>query len=153
MRCARGSICRSFTAMESFRSLGIIDIGCGQGHVAAALRAEGFAATGIDLRGDDALYSIIEANAVVFPYPAGSVALFCRPCHGVFVEATIDQLVERDVAHVLYAGFPKNVASDLGRYRQNFRRVASRVAVDGESLYLWSRRSRKRDFPPDAKTR
>lgn len=130
-----------FDAMQAFRGLDIFDIGAGQGHVTEALVAEGHHAIGLDIRADGAR-SVIEANAADFPYPAGAIGLFCRPCHGAyFVEPAIEQLIDRDAAAILYVGFAKNL-SDLGRHRQRFRRAAVKVGADRESLWIWMRRER-----------
>jgi hypothetical protein len=130
-----------FEAMRPFYGLDIIDIGAGKGHVAVALAAHAHSVTAIDVRTDGAVFPVDEANAVTFDYPAGSVALFCRPCHSpFFVEPTIARAIECDVRAIIYAGLPRNVNNDLGMFRRRFRRAVSHVGGEGESFYLYDRR-------------
>ncbi len=130
-----------YGAMQPFFGLDVIDVGAGQGHVVEGLRLHGHDAIGIDIRTDGAPFRVFQANAVTFSYPPGSVAMFCRPCHGdYFVEPAIQRMIECDVRAIIYVGLMKNVTSDLGTFRRRFRRAAMKVGVDGEAFYLFDRR-------------
>jgi hypothetical protein len=127
-----------FAAMCAYRHATIVDVGAGQGHVTDALIAHGFDAVGIDVRTDGASSSVQLANALAFDYPAGSVGLFCRPCHSaLFVEPTIDRMVACDVSAIVYVGKWKSAGSDLGRHRKKFK-LAGVVGVERERLYVWN---------------
>lgn len=119
----------------------IYDVGAGIGHVAAELRQEGLAVQALDINtreGSDRSKVDI-ANAFVHPYKAGSVVMLCRPNHGVFPHATIQQAKACDVAHIIYVGLPRNTEMDLGIYRKQFKRKLTRCGDDGESMYMWER--------------
>jgi hypothetical protein len=128
--------------MTRFRGRLIIDVGAGQGHVTQALGDRGHAAVGIDVRTDGSYAPVLCANGSRFPYPVGCVVLFCRPCHGVFVESSITRAVQCGAWTVLYAGLRANVCGDLGWYRRRFKR-ADVVGQKGEFLYEWEKVDRR----------
>lgn len=127
-----------FEAMKAFRGMDIVDVGAGRGHVTIALRAHGHdRVIPIDVRPDGAECKVFCANAATFSYPAGSVALLARPCHGIgLVEPAIRRALESGVAWVLYVGAAKNIGHDTGRYRRRFRVGARHVGGNGETLYV-----------------
>jgi hypothetical protein len=103
----------------------VFDVGCGEGHILHQLHVRNVKAIGIEPFWDqDREYYRTCSNAV-FPMEAQRVALlrkapdslvlFCRPCHGGWVEEVIELLPHS--AEVLYISKPRNVAIDLMRYR------------------------------------
>ena len=123
--------------IAAYKEWHIYDIGAGKGHVALGLALNGLTVTAIDfILRENPEYPVLHANAVSFNYPHDAVLLFCRPCHSEFVEETIQQGINCGVHHFVYAGLPKNVDSDLGRFRRNFVLVAKKIGRDGESLYI-----------------
>lgn len=129
-----------FAAMHAYRHATIVDVGAGQGHVTDALLAHGFDAVGIDVRTDGASSSVRLVNALAFDYPAGSVGLFCRPCHSaLFVEPVIDRMIARDVAAIVYVGKATSVKGDVGRHRKKFH-MHGVVGVERERMYVFNRR-------------
>jgi hypothetical protein len=118
----------------------IYDVGAGVGHVTVGLRDLGMTVVALDMnRRDDPECTLLLANAMSYDYTAKSVLLFCRPCHGYFVESSIQQGIAREAKAFLYAGLPKNVDYDLGTWRRNFTSIKRNVGVEGESLYVWNR--------------
>lgn len=123
-------------AMECFRGLMIYDACCGCGHVAEALRARGHLCLGIDICQRPSQQSVLLENAVTFDYEPGSVVLLCRPCHGPVPSAVVRRAVACGARAVVYVGFPKNRASDLGALAWRFRVAANRVGLQEERMYL-----------------
>lgn len=130
----------SFTNFMRSRFSGqlIYDIGAGCGHVAEALAMAGLNITAFDLsHRANAWFPVEIGNAITWNYEPGSVAMFCRPCHGVFVEASIERLRHFGVSTVIYAGLAHNVDADLGIFRRYFKCVLTHAGRDNESVYIW----------------
>lgn len=126
-----------FEQMKAFRGLHLYDVGAGLGHVADGLAAHGHEVTALDLYIREQGSRFVElANGATYAYEPGGVVLICRPCHGPFTEAVIEQALACNVAWLVYVGLPKNREYDLGRYNRLFRRAVRRVGAQGESLYV-----------------
>src|SRR5208337_1063250 len=111
----------------------IYDVGCGKGHVTKALRYAGCKVIALDLmHHDQEEVEVLIADALIFPFKLGSVIMFCRPCHGHFVERTIDNAIECGVAGIVYAGLSSNRKDDLGKYSRHFKAILRNVGKDGE---------------------
>jgi len=126
--------------VKLFKGKNIFDVGAGCGHVAQSLeKTKKFKnVAALDLLGrEDQEFPVYKCDARSFPYPEDSVMIFCRPCHGRFVEDTIRQAQTRKAFAVVYAGLSKNKASDLGRYSRKFTLVGEHVGMDDENLWVW----------------
>lgn len=122
-------------AMEPFAGKPIVDVGAGLGHVTDGLNARGHRALAIDIgERDEMAEHVLLVDGTIFPYPSDGIALFCRPCHGDrFVAACLRRAQRCGASSGLYAGFGKNLSTDLGAFRT--RLVAKRVGQRRESLY------------------
>ena len=118
----------------------IYDIGAGQGHVTEALREHGLTVTPLDSSDHmNRTIHVLRMDAMAFAYAPGSVAMFCRPSHGGFVETSILQAVECGVGTILYVGLTKNADDDLGRFRRRFKLVSRKVGNQDENVWRWDR--------------
>jgi hypothetical protein len=98
----------------------VFDVGCGEGHVVRALRERRVPAIGVDPMWEwapdnrDLVSAIIPAFAehcrLLQKWENGLV-LFCRPCHGGFVDAAVRLL--HASSEVLYISRPSNVNVDI----------------------------------------
>jgi hypothetical protein len=115
----------------------LYDVGAGAGQVSRFLRDAGYFPIALDTAARERSdYKVLMADGASYLYQPGSVVMICRPCHGPFVEFTIGQALKRKAACVVYVGLKKNVAEDLGRYRRQFKAVATGVGDDGENVWI-----------------
>lgn len=124
---------------KMYEGLEIWDIGAGTGFVANELSKAGMHVVALDmLAREEPFFPVLISNSVTQQYPREAVMLFCRPCHGGFVEATIYQGLRCGVRNFVYAGLAKNVGDDLSHFRRSFKRILTEVGLENESLYTWS---------------
>jgi hypothetical protein len=115
----------------------IYDVGAGCGHISKLLMKSDFNVEALDLiRRDKTEYSITYANSLIYNFVPGSVVMFCRPCHGLFVLSTIDNAIACGVSIFLYVGLGKNVNDDLG-YDYPFNMVCGNVGSDEEDIWRY----------------
>lgn len=135
-----------------------VDIGCGSGKLTEALFHYGARGMGID-KYSSINWQLIKIKSMEkglnvhliegdSTNPNGMVAslskakhkkttfIFARPCHGLFVEKTIDVL--ESGSRILYITLPKNIIQydDLGKY-DDFKTLLDHkgTSVDGEIVY------------------
>lgn len=123
---------------KHYRKWKVYDVGCGVGHVTAALHKAGLKSVkALDTLKRDSQEAKVEfGDGTTYPYKSGSVVMFCRPCHGWFVEPAISHAIRCDAGAILYVGLSKNVKDDLGRYYRKFKRVLTNVGKDKENLWV-----------------
>jgi len=126
------------TYMKKFRLRYVYDVGAGQGHVAKALRKAGIKKVNpIDLfPREGSVTKITFGDGTSYPFKANSLVMLCRPCHGMFPEATIENAIRRK-ADIMYVGLTKNVKNDLGDFFRKFKKVLSKAGADGEHVWLY----------------
>lgn len=118
----------------------VYDVGAGCGQVAQQLKASGILVKALDIhRRDGAQHPVVIADGASYPYEAGSIVMLCRPCHGLFTQAVIEQAIYRSVFSILYVGLAGNLKDDLGKYRSRFKRVLTKTGRDGENIYQYTR--------------
>lgn len=124
---------------KKFRSRYIYDVGAGSGHVTVALRKAGIKEVNpIDILSRDGQVTKVNyGDGTAYPFKKHSLILLCRPCHGTFVEGTIENALNRGVSGILYAGLTKNVKNDLGRFYRKFKRVLVNIGEDKENLWIY----------------
>ena len=117
----------------------IIDCGCGDGHVTLALSDRGANVIGLDLYARDEWSLerniLLEMDANEFPFPRNAIVLFCRPCHGGWVEQVVRKAKQKAEV-ILYVGLEKNLEEDLGDYAFKFKAFGRRCGKDEE--FAWS---------------
>ena len=131
---------RFFDWIHSYldKEIPIFDVGSGLGHVAKALKEQGYNAFAIDLLDRDGQWErTYHGDGTTFPYVKNSIVMLCRPCHGGFPREVIEQALSRQVHEVIYISKPNNADMDLDIYRKKFRRNKTNVGKDKESLYSW----------------
>jgi hypothetical protein len=126
------------TYMKRFRLRYVYDVGAGQGHVAVALRKAGIKKVNpIDLfPREGSVTKITFGDGTSYKFKANSLVMLCRPCHGMFPEATIENAIRRK-ADIMYVGLAKNVKNDLGDYYRKFKKVLSNVGEDKENIWVY----------------
>jgi hypothetical protein len=130
--------------VEQFAGRKVYEIGAGQGHTARALAEAGLEVEAFDLHGRTGrVYRVVSGNGASYPYQPDSVGLICRPCHGPFVQATIEHLVESGAAAIVYVGLRRNAVSDLAVFRRWFRVALEQAGADSETVYVWQRKERR----------
>ena len=118
----------------------VYDVGAGDGYTAKRLNDLGVTTRAIDLSyRDGQKYPVEIANAVDYEYLSHSCVMFCRPCHGPWVECAIDQALSRGVTTFLYIGFRKNLRDDLGAYTKRFHNVLRMAGRDRESVWMMTK--------------
>lgn len=125
--------------VKSFAKQNVFDVGAGCGHIAEMLQqSKKFKRVfGIDIfTRDEMEFPVYKADARSFPFPPKSVVMFCRPCHGCFVEDVISNAISRKAKAIVYIGLEKNLLDDLQGYLPLFKRVATKVGEDGECIWL-----------------
>jgi len=116
----------------------VFDVGAGAGHVSAILSEKGIKTIALDLHiHSNPEFAVLTADAATFKYTKRSVVMICRPCHGNFVEQTIERAKECKASVVLYIGLHRNMANDLGDFADGFEEVATKVGNDGESIWRY----------------
>lgn len=122
----------------SFAGRPIYDVGAGCGHVARALRDVKLEVIALDVNHrEDSCFPVMISNGVTHPYASDSVVLLARPCHGLFAEAVARQAIKCGVSDVIYVGFGKNVARDLGPLRTGFKAQRFKAGQANERVF-WS---------------
>ena len=127
-----------FDWMAQFKDKMIYDVGAGCGHVTKLLVDHGHKSVrAIDLFDRETQEVFIDrSDGTTYPYLEGAVVMLCRPCHGRFPRRVIEQAVECGVSTILYISKPSNRKKDLAGWPK-FRRSATRVGKDNESIYYW----------------
>lgn len=116
----------------------VYDVGAGDGFASHQLRNAGVDARPIDLNyRSGRKYPVEIANAVEYDYEPQSYLMFCRPCHGPWVEVTIHYALRQGVAGFIYVGLRKNFEDDLGEYASRFKRVMTNAGKDRESVWIY----------------
>lgn len=118
----------------------IYDVGAGIGHVSKILFDQKLKVYPIDLNiREEYDFPVHFHDATNFAYECNSVILFARPCHGFFVQDTIDQALLRKVKTILYIGVSrnKNPYYDLGDYYKKFRIDENHVGEDKEKIWRY----------------
>lgn len=124
---------------SNFKKAWIYEVGAGMGHASKLLKDEKFhliEAIDSSIR-DGAVYPVEIADGTNYKYDLDSTILICRPCHGLFCEAVIEQSIRRRASAIIYVGLSKNAGSDLGRFRKLFKFEAAGVGEDKERVYVW----------------
>lgn len=121
-----------------FDGVPIWDVGAGAGHIARELHERGMRVIAIDiLARANSVFHVYNIDGAAAGYNKGSVVMLCRPCHGYFPDAVIRQAISCRVGAIVYVGLPKNVKTDLGKYRKNFKMECAKVGLNGERIYVW----------------
>ena len=119
--------------------LTIYDVGAGVGHVSKELQEKGKQVVALDMFPRDYSYfPVTIADAERYYYDMNSILMFCRPCHGYFVENSINRSVMFGVKQIIYVGLYKNVEDDLGIYYEIAIEKANNVGKDNESFWTIS---------------
>lgn len=132
---------------QEIASAPVIDVGCGQGNLTAALAARGITAIGIDLNADkiamgrrcypevrDRLVPLDSTTSSVMHLP-GSVLIFARPCHSQdWIEQSVKQ-AKGYATRFFYISKPGNAADDLSRFQR--KRAAHDLIVGAEGEEVW----------------
>ena len=147
--CARGTLpshkffepTKTFVSVmgKKFGKRLIYDVGAGMGHVANALskskKFKNVVALDMNARiGAEFKIKMVDATSYGFS-PLG-VVMFCRPCHGLFVNDAIDNALECGVKDIVYVGLEKNVSDDLGDYFSEARQLKTRK-IGSEEEKIW----------------
>jgi hypothetical protein len=132
---------RFFEKMMAYNDGVIYDVGAGVGQVAAGLDACGFTVVALDIvRRANPVYPVVMSDGTSHDYLHGGTVLLCRPCHGHFPLAVVEQAVACDVRRIIYVGLAKNKTRDLGVFSRKFRYVGRGMGDESESMYVWERR-------------
>jgi hypothetical protein len=130
----------------------VYEVGSGMGHTAKALAGAGVKIVAIDAnRRPGSVFAAEIQDATEYSFRMDPVVLICRPCHGPFCEAVIQRAVFCRANCIVYAGLPKNVADDLGRFRKFFKCTLTNAGEDKESVYVWRPEWNKPEAPKAAK--
>lgn len=117
----------------------VYDVGAGEGHVAKTLSDAGVKdIVAIDANArEGSVFDIKYADATDFRFGSSAVVLLCRPCHGAFCQAVVQNALFHRAETVVYVGLDKNVDNDLGDYRRHFVSDMEHVGEDGERMWVW----------------
>jgi len=122
----------------SFATDPIIEVGAGTGRTARKLTEAGLKVGAVDIHmRQESEFPVAIFDATIFPFSDNQVVLICRPCHGCFAEAVIEQAISRKVKAIVYVGKPANVSADLAGYRSRFKKEMAGAGRDNESVYVW----------------
>ena len=114
----------------------LFDIGAGKGHVSRMLADSGLHPIAIDVNHrSKEEYPILHLNAIGYNYPDNAILMFCRPCHGYFVESILHKA--NNVGLIVYVGLKKNVEDDLGPYFEKFTQVHKDTVIGSEDEKIW----------------
>lgn len=134
----------------------IVDIGCGEGLLLKELHKSGYdRLIGVNLyirdelreyfRKTDRSIHLLEINTLennilkkmVSPDGKTPLFLFCRPCHGWWVDLTLPNLPAG--AEVLYVGKPGNLYDDIFKYNTDAKLIKS-PPLKEEKVYRLTRK-------------
>lgn len=124
---------------STFKNETVYEAGAGMGHASKALADAGqYVKEALDANARvGSVYKVRIADATEYGFNSDSLVLICRPCHGDFCQAVVQNaLFHRSVA-VVYVGLEKNVDKDLGDYRRYFSVGQANVGEDGEDAWVW----------------
>lgn len=124
---------------KNFEREFVYELGAGMGHTSKALSESGLRrvkAIDANIR-VGAVYPVEIQDATNLDYDMEPVVLICRPCHGSFVEASIQQALTRRARAIVYVGLPKNVKADLGIFYRQFKCELKESGKEGEFTYCW----------------
>lgn len=124
---------------QSFKGRTIYDVGAGMGHVTKELVQVGLNVIGFDINLRDGEYPVQPGNGLTYSYEPGSVAMFCRPCHGFFVEMSIQRALYCGVTTFVYVGLGRNIRHDLGSFRHHFKLKLRNAGSTKECVWIWNR--------------
>lgn len=119
----------------------LYDVGAGDGYVVQQIRrhAPNITIVGIDLFRRTHMAGPVElGNGADYPYVVGSIVMLCRPCHGEFVQYTIEQACERGAFKVLYVGKEENLEDDTRDYFPKFKLSLIGAGRDRECVWTYS---------------
>lgn len=127
--------------VSRFKGYGpVYDVGAGDGYTTQRLNDAGVNTNAIDLSFRAGMkYPVEIANAVDYAYLPDSCVMFCRPCHGPWVEVTIAHALRCGVSGFIYVGLSKNIDSDLGRFKNKFKRELSGAGKSRECVMAWKK--------------
>lgn len=121
---------------REFHSKPIIDVGAGTGRMAKLLSERGWKVLAIDpFERDGREWQVTPLDATSFDYPAQSLPIMARPCHGLWVDYAIRQAM-KTVPAMLYVGLAKNYETDLDGLDQDFKLAYEKgtVGQEGEQI-------------------
>ena len=125
--------------LKEFGSEHVYEAGAGMGHTAKALADAGqrhIEAIDANARAGS-VFKIKLGDATAYRFLSDSVVLICRPCHGMFCEAVIQNALFRRASAIVYVGLTKNVENDLGAFLPFFSAELTHAGEDGEVAYAW----------------
>ena len=117
----------------------VYEAGAGMGHASKALAAVSMNVTAVDANArSGSVFPVKIADATDYHFVSNSAVLICRPCHGAFCRAVVQNALFRRASVIVYVGLDKNVDADLGKYRPFFSvSGAGVVGEDGERAWIW----------------
>ncbi len=117
----------------------VYDVGAGAGHVAKALNAAGITGIiAIDANArEETVFDIKYDDATDYRFHSDAAVLICRPCHGDFCQAVIQNALFHRASVIAYVGLDKNLTKDLGGYCKYFTSDMEPMGEDGERMWVW----------------
>ncbi len=126
-----------FKKMKDY-AYNVYECGAGMGHASKLLADAGMNVTALDANARaGSVFKVKLDDATDFDFSSDSAVLICRPCHGDFCQAVIQNALFRRAAVIVYVGLEKNVDNDLGKYRSYFSVGRALVGEDGEDAWVW----------------
>jgi hypothetical protein len=126
-----------YTALEPYKSIGLVDAGAGTGMVSKDLTERGFRMLAVDLMPREGQGEhVIQMEAESVPYGPNLWLLLCRPDHSGWVYDTMQRALARG-AGVFYAGLERNFSIDLDDYVGRETMRYANVGEEEESLFFF----------------
>lgn len=114
----------------------VVDVGAGVGRMAKTLADAGIKVLAIDIyERENPEFKVYMMDATEFLYPPQSLPILARPCHGMFVEAAITNILNQ-VPEMLYVGLEKNFETDLSDLPYKQEVLPGVVGKNGEKVVV-----------------
>ena len=136
---------------------GIIECGCGAGHLLKKLSEIGITILGIDLyppQSPEFFSMAMECDATEYDFPQNTIAIMVRPNRGEWIHNTIHQAF-KTVKFFIYVGLEKHYDQDIKPLLDiyNIGKVNFTSAGQGqEKVYVISEKGKKIDIPEPKQT-
>jgi hypothetical protein len=118
-----------WSTLEAYKSINLVDAGCGVGNVTREAKKRGFIMTPVDMiRRKGQIKSVMHVDAVTLPYSKETWPLICRPDHSGWAYDCMARALSLG-ACAIYVGKEENIEQDVDDLES---KISLRIEAVGE---------------------